>query len=89
MALVPKDGNSLPNLTRSAFITPLQSATGEKTLVRARKGVIVSRYAYSSPAILLRLEVGPKQEVQELGLESQFDHSGVGKNLMDHPGSCI
>ena len=63
----------------------LQSANGEKTLVKARKEVIVSAGTYSSPAILLRSGIGPKQEMQELGIESQVDLDGVGKNLMDHP----
>ena len=67
----------------------LQSPTGEKTLVKARKEVIVAGGAYSSPAILLRSGIGPKQEMQELGVESQVDLGGVGKNLMDHPVSRI
>ena len=67
----------------------LLSATGKKTLVKARKEVIVSGGAFSSPAILLRSGIGPKQELQELGVESQVDLGGVGKNLMDHPVSRI
>ena len=67
----------------------LQSATGEKTQVKARREVIVSAGAYSSPALLLRSGIGPKQELQELGIESQVDLCGVGKNLMDHPVSRV
>ena len=74
---------------KRAIGAQLQSATGEKILVRARKEVIISGGAYSSPAILLRSGIGPKQEVQALGIESQVDLLGVGKNLMDHPVSCI
>ena len=65
----------------------LQSATGERTLVKVRKEVIVSGGAFSSPALLLRSGIGPKQETQDLGIESQVDLPGVGKNLMDHPVS--
>ena len=76
------DGNQ-----KRAIGALLQSATGEKTLVKARKEVIISGGAYSSPAILLRSGIGPKREVQQLGIESQVDLGGVGKNLMDHPVS--
>lgn len=74
---------------KRAIGAQLQSATGEKTLVKARKEVIVTGGAYSSPAILLRSGIGPKQELRELGIESQVDLGGVGKNLMDHPVSRI
>ena len=72
---------------KRAIGAQLQSATGEKTLVKARREVIVSGGAYSSPAMLLRSGIGPKQELQELGVESQVDLVGVGKNLMDPPVS--
>ena len=65
----------------------LQTATGEMILVTARKEVIVSGGAFSSPPILLRSGIGPKQELQELGIDCQVDLGGVGKNLMDHPVS--
>ena len=72
---------------KRAIGAQLRSVTGEKTPVKARKEVIVSGGAYSSPAMLLRSGIGPKQELQELGIESQVDLVGVGKNLMDHPVS--
>ena len=74
---------------KRAIGAQLQSATGERTLVKARKEVIISGGAFSSPAILLRSGIGPKQEMQELGIQSQVDLAGVGKNLMDHPVSRI
>ena len=74
---------------KRAIGAQLQNTTGEKTFVKARKEVILSGGAYSSPAILLRSGIGPKQELQELGIESQVDIYGVGKNLMDHPVSRV
>ena len=74
---------------KRAIGAQLQSATGEKTLVKARREVIVSGGAYSSPAMLLRSGIGPKQELEQLGIECQVDLGGVGKNLMDHPVSRI
>ncbi len=74
---------------KRAIGAQLQSATGERTLVKARREVIISGGAFSSPPILLRSGIGPKQELQELGIQSQVDLAGVGKNLMDHPVSRI
>ena len=65
----------------------LQSVTGAKTLVKARNEVIVSGGSFCSPAILLRSGIGPKHEMQKLGIECQIDLPGVGKNLQDHPVS--
>jgi choline dehydrogenase-like flavoprotein len=71
----------------------LQDTTGQKTYVKARKEVIISAGTYGSPAILLRSGIGSKQEVEKLGIKSQVDLPGVGKNLMDHlvslPSPCI
>lgn len=74
---------------KRAIGAQLQSATGDKILVKARKEFIVSGGAYNSPGILLRSGIGPKRAVQELGIESQVDLGGVGKNLMDHPVSRV
>ncbi|PQE33176.1 GMC oxidoreductase protein [Rutstroemia sp. NJR-2017a WRK4] len=62
----------------------LQDTTGQKTYVKARKEIIISAGTYGSPAILLRSGIGSKQEVEKLGIKSQVDLPGVGKNLMDH-----
>ena len=74
---------------KRAIGAQLQSATGEKTLVKARREVIVSGGAYSGPAMLLRSGIGPKQELQEMRVECQVNLRGVGKNLMDHPVSRV
>ena len=65
----------------------LQGLQGEKIEVNARREVLLCGGSYGSPAILLRSGIGPKQEVQAVGLESKVDLKGVGKNLMDHPVS--
>ncbi|TGO24893.1 hypothetical protein BPAE_0092g00110 [Botrytis paeoniae] len=62
----------------------LQDITGQKSFVKARKEVIISAGTYGSPGILLRTGIGAKQEVEKLGIQSQVDPPGVGKNLMDH-----
>ncbi|CUS12308.1 unnamed protein product [Tuber aestivum] len=57
---------------------------GKMHTLTARREVIISGGAYCSPAILLRSGVGPKAELEELGIDVIFDSPGVGKNLMDH-----
>lgn len=58
---------------------------GNRVTVEAKREIIVCGGAYCSPAILLRSGIGPKDEVESLGIESKVDLPGVGKNLMDHP----
>ncbi|KAF7902901.1 hypothetical protein EAF00_002803 [Botryotinia globosa] len=62
----------------------LQDITGQKSFIKAHEEVIISAGTYGSPAILLRSGIGSKQEVEKLGIQSQVDLPGVGKNLMDH-----
>ncbi|CAZ83648.1 unnamed protein product [Tuber melanosporum] len=57
---------------------------GKMHKLTARREVIISGGAYCSPAILLRSGVGPKAELEKLGVEVIIDSPGVGKNLMDH-----
>ena len=60
------------------------TADGTKATFKARKEVVLSAGAYCSPAILLRSGIGARNEVEQLGIPSQIDLPGVGKNLMDH-----
>lgn len=46
--------------------------------------VVLSAGALGSPEILLRSGVGPRAELEELGIEVVADSPGVGKNLHDH-----
>jgi choline dehydrogenase-like flavoprotein len=57
--------------------------------LRARKEIIISAGAYCSPAILLRSGIGPKQELEDLGIPTIKKLPGVGENLMDHPVSRV
>lgn len=40
--------------------------------------------AYCSPGILIRSGIGPKAELEQLGIKCLVDAPGVGKNLLDH-----
>jgi choline dehydrogenase len=61
-----------------------QSRDGERYLVKAKKEVVVCMGSYGSPQLLLVSGIGPKDEVEKLGVESQVDLAGVGKSLKDH-----
>ena len=63
----------------------LQGLEGEAIKVNARKEVLLSSGAFGSPAILLRSGIGPKEQLEAVGIPSLVDLKGVGKNLMDHP----
>ncbi|KAJ4366490.1 hypothetical protein N0V83_008126 [Neocucurbitaria cava] len=62
----------------------VRQADGQKSYLKAEKEVILASGAYGSPAVLLRSGIGPKSELEELGIPVQVDLPGVGKNLMDH-----
>ncbi|KAI0162423.1 putative GMC oxidoreductase [Pestalotiopsis sp. NC0098] len=57
---------------------------GNKHKAFARKEVIVSCGSYGSPAVLLRSGIGPKAELDAVGVPCELDLPGVGKNLSDH-----
>ncbi|KIW26761.1 uncharacterized protein PV07_06569 [Cladophialophora immunda] len=58
--------------------------SGARAEIKATKEIIVSGGAYCSPAILLRSGIGPKADLEQLGIKCLVDSPGVGKNLLDH-----
>lgn len=67
-----------------AVSVDLVDKQGNKRTVSATREIIVSGGAYCSPAILLRSGIGPKEELEKLGIKCLIDSPGVGKNLLDH-----
>ena len=66
-------------------------ATGQETVVKARKEVIVSASTVGSTKILLLSGIGPKEHLEEVGIPVRADLP-VGRNLQDHvmvPFTCV
>ena len=59
-------------------------ASGEVVAVHAAKEVIVSAGAIGSPQLLLLSGIGPRQELEAVGIACLIDAPDVGKHLQDH-----
>ncbi|KAI1617943.1 choline dehydrogenase [Exophiala viscosa] len=82
--LVDKINFEKQNGQLEATSVTLVDKTGATRDVKVRKEVIVSGGTYCSPAILLRSGIGPKDDLEKLGIKCLVDSPGVGKNLLDH-----
>ncbi|KAF5325871.1 hypothetical protein D9611_000975 [Ephemerocybe angulata] len=54
------------------------------TTVKARKEIILSAGSINTPQILLLSGIGPKADLQALGIKTIIDNPSVGRNLSDH-----
>ncbi len=62
---------------------------GARSLVRARREVIVACGAYGSPQLLQLSGIGEAAALQSLGIAPLCDLPAVGKNLHDHPAASV
>ncbi len=67
----------------------VRTKDGEEILVRARNEVVLCAGAVDSPRLLLHSGIGPKADLEALGIPVALDLPGVGENLLDHPESVI
>ena len=51
--------------------------------------VVLSAGSLMSPAILMRSGIGPREQLEALGIEVRADAPGVGQNLSDHPAISV
>ncbi|PHH79258.1 hypothetical protein CDD82_2517 [Ophiocordyceps australis] len=59
-------------------------AAGTPGTARANREVIIAGGAYNSPQILKLSGIGPRKELEDLGITVVKDLPGVGQNLQDH-----
>jgi choline dehydrogenase len=69
---------------RVAGIELAQSKEGSRYHVKARKEVVVCSGAYCTPQLLQVSGIGPKSEVEKLGVKLEVELDGVGRGLKDH-----
>jgi choline dehydrogenase len=62
---------------------------GARSMVRARREVLVACGAYGSPQLLQLSGVGDAAALQLLGVTPLIDLPAVGKNLHDHPAASV
>ncbi|MFB8269215.1 GMC family oxidoreductase [Streptomyces sp. NPDC055955] len=67
----------------------VRTKDGEELLVEARHEVVVCAGAVDTPRLLMHSGIGPKADLEELGIPVLHDLPGVGENLLDHPESVI
>jgi choline dehydrogenase len=67
----------------------VRTKDGEEILVRARSEVLLCAGAVDSPRLLLHSGIGPRADLEALGIPVAHDLPGVGENLLDHPESVI
>ena len=61
-----------------------RDASGKTNAVFAAKEIILSAGAVGSPQLLLLSGIGPKAELEAVGVECRVDSPHVGKHLKDH-----
>ncbi|KAI0542542.1 hypothetical protein GGR58DRAFT_510210 [Xylaria digitata] len=62
----------------------LVDTQGLQYTIRARKEVIISAGAFQSPQLLMVSGIGPKDTLEQNGIEVLHDSPGVGQNMRDH-----
>ncbi|MEJ8636906.1 GMC family oxidoreductase [Streptomyces sp. MS2.AVA.5] len=67
----------------------VRTKDGEEQLVTARREVLVCAGAVDTPRLLLHSGIGPRADLEALGIPVVHDLPGVGENLLDHPESVI
>ncbi|THH14403.1 hypothetical protein EW146_g5923 [Bondarzewia mesenterica] len=80
----PSENGGIP---RAIGVELSPTATGPRYRIHAKQEVILSAGAVASPQILMLSGVGPRRELEKVGVQLVKDLPAVGQHLLDHP-SC-
>ena len=67
----------------------VRTKDGEELLVEAGREVLVCAGAVDTPRLLMHSGIGPRGDLEALGIPVSHDLPGIGENLLDHPESVI
>ncbi|KAI5900436.1 putative GMC oxidoreductase [Schizophyllum commune H4-8] len=86
--IVWKDQNDGNNKVASGVKFAAYAGAESKT-VNVNREVILAGGAVGSPQLLMLSGVGPKDTLQNVGIDVQIELPGVGQNLQDHISSSV
>lgn len=75
------------NEAATGIVVTLKS--GQTLTLRPRKEIILSAGAVDTPRLMLHSGIGPRAQLEGLGIPVVKDIPGVGENLVDHPETII
>ena len=65
------------------------SGEGERRTLRAGREVVLAGGAFNTPQLLMLSGIGPRAELERLGIAVRADLAGVGANLQDRYEVCV
>ena len=80
----PGSSSKRPRTGSRATGVEYRTQSGESAVVHATKDIVLSAGAVGSPQLLLLSGIGPKDELEPLGITCRLDSPDVGKHLQDH-----
>ncbi|CAH2241573.1 glucose dehydrogenase [FAD, quinone]-like [Pararge aegeria] len=69
---------------KRAVAVEIQESKGVIKTLKATKEIILSAGAVNSPQLLMLSGIGPKDHLEEMGVNTLFNSPDVGTNLQDH-----
>lgn len=74
--------------TKAVVAIEYETAAGSQR-VAVRREVVLCAGALETPKLLMLSGIGPRAQLEALGIRVEQDAPGVGRNLQDHPNVCL